>query len=84
MTCCSRVEVRSRTRATAHVVALQGQGLDRSIRIQHRRGGDEPLLWIADAVLGAVNSAELGEPGHLELLSETILLRRRTTDSLVP
>lgn len=67
----------------AHIVALQGQGLDRSIRIQHRRGGDEPLLWIADAVLGAVNSAGLGEPGHLEALSETILLRERTTDSLV-
>lgn len=68
----------------AHIVALQGQGLYRGIRIQHRRGGDEPLLWIADAVLGAVNSAESGEPDHLDALSETILLRERTADSLVP
>lgn len=34
----------------AHIVALQGQGLDHQLRIRHRRGGDEPLLWIADTV----------------------------------
>lgn len=67
----------------AHIVALQGQGLERRIHIDHRRGGDEPLLWIADAVLGAVNSAEQGEPAHLDALSETILLRARTTESAV-
>lgn len=65
-----------------HIVALQGQGLDRRIRIAHQRGGDEPLLWIADVLLGAINSAELGWPAHLEALQETLMLRHRTVDSL--
>ncbi|WP_091487855.1 hypothetical protein [Microbacterium pygmaeum] len=68
----------------AHIVALQGQGLDKRVRIDHRRGGDEPLLWIADVLLGAVNAAEIGEPGHLEALQNTILIRHRTADSLQP
>lgn len=65
----------------AHIVALQGQGLDRRVRIQHRRGGDEPLLWIADVVLGAMNSAELGDPTYLDVLKSTILLETCTPDS---
>jgi len=71
-------------RDRAHIVALQGQGLDRRIRVAHRRGGDEPLLWIADAVLGAVNSARQGEPAHLDALRDTILLQERTPESLEP
>lgn len=65
----------------AHLVALQGQGLDSRLRIDHRRGGDEPLLWIADAVLGAVNAAHSGDPRHLERLESTLLLQRRTPSS---
>lgn len=65
-----------------HIVALQGQGLDRRVRIAHRRGGDEPLLWIPDILLGAINAAELGQPSHLRALEETIVLRHRTADSL--
>jgi len=68
----------------AHVVALQGQGLDRRLRIGHRRGGDDPLLWIADAVLGAINSAHAGKPRHLEALKETLLVELRTADSELP
>lgn len=68
----------------AHIVALQGQGLERRIRIQHLRGGDEPLLWIADAILGAVNSVHLDEPAYLESLRETIVFQHRTLDSLDP
>ncbi|MDQ1123463.1 hypothetical protein [Microbacterium trichothecenolyticum] len=64
------------------IVALQGQGLDSRVRIAHRRGGDEPLLWIADVLLGAINAAALGQPAHLETLQETVVLRRRTVDSL--
>jgi len=66
----------------AHIVALQGQGLDSRLRIGHQRGGDEPLLWIADAVLGAVNAAHLGERRHLQELESTLLLRVRTPSSL--
>lgn len=53
----------------AHVVALQIQGLD-------------PLLWIPDAVLGAVNSARLGNHTYWERLRETILVAASTYESL--
>lgn len=68
----------------AHIVALQSQGLDRGVRIQHLRGGDEPLLWIADAVLGSINAAHLGNPTHLAALQSTIVLEQRTPESLNP
>ncbi|WP_345941443.1 hypothetical protein [Nesterenkonia sp. E16_10] len=67
----------------AHIVALQAQGLNKGVRIQHLRGGDEPLLWIADAVLGSLNSAYLGEPAHFEVLQHTIMLEQHTSDSMV-
>lgn len=81
------LESRSRSQDNkdlAHIVALQGQGLGRSIRICHFRGGDEPLLWIADAVLGAINAAHSGEEQYLEALSSTFVLQRRTAESLIP
>jgi hypothetical protein len=68
----------------AHIVGLQSQGLDRRLRIGHQRGGDEPLLWIADAVLGSINAAHLGNPGHYDELRSTLLIEARTTDSLNP
>lgn len=71
-------------RDRAHIVALQGQGLHAAIRVVHRRGGDEPLLWIADTVLGAINSAHLGQADYLEALAGTIIVQHRTPDSLVP
>lgn len=66
----------------AHIVALQAQGLDKGVRIQHLRGGEEPLLWIADAVLGSLNSAYRGESAHFEVLQHTIMLKQHTSDSL--
>lgn len=68
----------------AHIVALQGQGLDRRLRIGHARGGDEPILWIADAVLGAINSSHHGEDRYIERLRSTIVLDERTPGSLQP
>ncbi|MCJ1708861.1 hypothetical protein [Microbacterium sp. VKM Ac-2923] len=67
-----------------HLVALRTQGLDKRLRVDHQRGGDEPLLWIADVLLGAINAAELGQPAHLHALGETLILRHRTVDSLEP
>jgi hypothetical protein len=69
-------------RDLGHLVALRTQGLDRRLHVDHRRGGDEPLLWIADVLLGAINAAELGQPAHLEALEETLILRHRTVHSL--
>ena len=67
----------------AHLVALRSQGIDPRMRIDHCRGGDEPLLWIPDIVLGAINAAHVGEARHLEALSESLLIHRRTADSLL-
>lgn len=67
-----------------HLVGLRSQGLNPRLRIEHERGGDEPLLWIADAVLGSINSAYLGTPDHLDELRSTLLIESRTPDSLQP
>lgn len=69
-------------RDVAHIVALQGQGQSAGIRLQHVRGGDDPLLWIPDAVLGALNSVHLGEEQYWEKLHEKVVLNRPTPDSL--
>lgn len=68
----------------AHIVGLRSQGLDSRLYIDHRRGGDEPLLWIADAVLGAVNAEHLGDDRFITALRSTLILQERTPDSLEP
>jgi len=66
----------------AHIVALQGQGQIPSVQLSHVRGGDDPLLWIPDAVLGALNSAHSGEKQYWETLTDKIVLNRTTPESL--
>ena len=66
----------------AHLVGLQNQGLSKDLRVEHRRGGDEPLLWIPDAVLGAINAAHRGHPAHLDVLRDSIVVEERTAESL--
>ncbi|WP_231595124.1 hypothetical protein [Salinibacterium sp. SWN1162] len=68
----------------AHIVGLQNSGQSKGVRITHLRGGDEPLLWIADAALGAINADYLGEKSHLEALSHTFVVHRCTSESLTP
>lgn len=65
-----------------HIVALQGQGQGAGLRLRHARGGDDPLLWIPDAVLGALNSVHLGEEQYWEKLQDKVVLNRPTPDSL--
>jgi hypothetical protein len=67
-----------------HIVALQGQGFDKRLRINHLRGGDEPLLWIADAVLGSLDAEYLGENSYMEALRLTLMIEERTPELLVP
>lgn len=73
----SRQEAQNK-RDLAHIVALQGQGQSAGIRLRHVRGGDDPLLWIPDAVLGALNSVHLGEEQYWEKLHEKVVLNRPT------
>lgn len=66
----------------AHIVSLQGQGLDSRLRITHKRGGDEPLLWIPDAILGAVNAHRDGDSSYFGVLRDMIIVDVRTPDSV--
>lgn len=66
----------------AHLVGLQNQGRSKALRVEHRRGGEEPLLWVPDVVLGAINAARCGHPVHLDALRDSIVLEERTADSL--
>lgn len=77
----SRQDAQNR-RDVEHIVALQGQGQCVGLRIQHVRGGDDPLLWIPDAVLGALNSSHSGNDQFWEPLQDKLLLNRETPDSL--
>ncbi|GAB3695277.1 hypothetical protein [Corynebacterium nasicanis] len=77
----SRQEVQNK-RDIAHVVALQTQGQCPDIRVRHERGGDNPLLWLPDVVLGAYNSTFLGETQYWEKLQDKVVLHRFTPDSL--
>lgn len=65
----------------AHIVALQQKGVVPNIRIEHKPSGDEPLLWIPDAVLGALNLRHKGQGECWGLLSESIVLEKKTPES---
>ncbi|MBR7508528.1 hypothetical protein KC216_21955, partial [Mycobacterium tuberculosis] len=54
------------------------------LRISHCRGGDDPLLWIPDAVLGAVNASFSGDVSYIDVLRGSILIEKRTPESLMP
>ncbi|MFV0460699.1 MAG: hypothetical protein ACK5MT_18225 [Actinomycetales bacterium] len=55
--------------------ALRGQRyLSTAIRLTHVVGRLEPMLWIPDAVCGAVTSARTGDPGHRAALQPRLTL----------
>lgn len=55
--------------------ALRGQHyLSSGIRLTHVVGRYEPMLWIPDAVCGAVTSARIGEPSHQSILKQRLTL----------
>lgn len=66
----------------AHVVALQNHWLSKDMRITHLRGGDEPLLAIPDAVLGAINAHHRGESHFWDVLKGVVLDHFETPQSL--
>ena len=55
-----------------HIVALQARNQAKNLRLSHLRGKDEPLLWIPDTVLGALNAAQLGEPRFWDQVRDTV------------
>jgi hypothetical protein len=50
--------------------------ISRELSIGFARPTQEPMLWLPDAVAGAVTAAELGEPRWLLTLSESIDIRQ--------
>ncbi len=55
--------------------ALRGQRyLPTAIRLTHVVGRHEPMLWIPDAVCGAVTSARTGDPSHRAVLEARLTL----------
>lgn len=52
----------------AHVDALRAQRAVLGVRIDHRPGASEPLLWAADALCGAIGRDRRGEPQYLDVV----------------
>ncbi|GAA3596528.1 hypothetical protein [Kribbella ginsengisoli] len=50
--------------------------ISRDLLVDFARPTHEPMLWLPDAVAGAVTAAELGEPRWLLMLSESIDIRQ--------
>ncbi|MEV6411109.1 hypothetical protein [Kribbella sp. NPDC051718] len=71
----SRVPVQDR-RDLRLVDSAREKGLiSRDLLVNFARPTQEPMLWLPDAVAGAVTAAELGEPRWLLTLSETVDVR---------
>jgi hypothetical protein len=44
------------------------------VRLDHRRGGTEPLLWLADIIAGAVRATQEGRSTYREVLADRLTL----------
>jgi len=51
--------------------------------ISHVWGGDDPLLWIPDVFLGAINANYNGISEHYEILKEFIVYRAASVGSIL-
>ena len=74
----STVTIEARSKAQnlldiEHIVGLRGRGLYSNLYLTHLAGKEEPLLWMADAILGVVNAAELGDESYAQKFSPTAL-----------
>ena len=54
----------------AHIAGLKNSGAYRRIRLTHTRGGDEPLLWIPDVLLGAHNARHQNAGVAIDLMRD--------------
>lgn len=72
---CSRV-VRTTTTTKDRQTIIQAKQAAESLIYRFERPDAEPLLWLPDAVAGAVSAAEAQERRYLDLLRERITTRR--------
>lgn len=54
--------------------SLRSQHWVSSVRLTHLSGRDEAMLWIPDAVCGAITSAQTGTPAYQDQLEHAITL----------
>ena len=50
------------------------KALGPGLRIKHRPGPADPLLWLSDALCGVVTSARTGEPQYRELIEHKLTI----------
>lgn len=56
---------------------LRGKGaLPVGLRVDWLRGSEDPMLWIADQVLGAIGDAEAGEPRYFKTILDDVKISR--------
>ncbi|SDI87048.1 hypothetical protein SAMN04488693_1292 [Arthrobacter subterraneus] len=74
----SRVVLESRTESLNQrdrnlIPKLRGQNaLPMGLRVDWQLGSEEPMLWIADQVLGAYGDAQTGETQYLSIIEQDI------------
>lgn len=67
----------------AHLLKLRNQRvLAPEFDIDHCRAGDDPLLWLPDVFLGAVNAKHAGNDEYYKALQEFVIYDAKTPDSL--
>lgn len=82
VTCESRMENQDK-KDVAHLLTLrQKKFVDPEFDITHCRGGDDPLLWIPDIFLGAINANHKGVSEHYDALKDFFVYNATTEDSL--
>lgn len=83
LTCESRTESQNK-KDIAHLLTLrQRKWVLDQFDISHCRGGDDPLLWIPDVFLGAINARHKGVTEHYEALKDFVVYDAATESSLL-
>lgn len=59
--------------------AVRRRGCGQRLRMEHIPGPKDPMLWIADALCGAVVAARCGDPTYLDLLHSCISVKNIRT-----
>jgi hypothetical protein len=81
VTCESRMPSQDK-KDVAHIVALRAQKMvGKDFSISHCRGGEDPILWLPDIFLGAINAKHLGHDAYYDALKDFLIVERKTPDS---
>ncbi len=64
-----------------HIAGLKSAGVFTRVRLTHMRGGDEPLLWIPDALLGVTNANRGGNDTYRSIVTNISLVVMNTAGS---